>query len=240
MGGGGAGGRAAQARTDLASGAASPDPAALGRRDRPDGPLSPRRGPVRLGGSGAAGLRAWGAGRGASGPPPASPGGELGQRSPLTVRRGPRGPPGEARQRLGEEGAGCWGHHGAQGRHLGFASGTVAAGEGYALARALGRGWLSGRGGGIPRGPPCERLGELFSPWRLVVHPWRGSHRVRGGRSAAGCGTVSAVSAPTLSGCAKPGYRQVSHLYSVEPPGAKIRMFRFMRDVEPEDPMFLM
>lgn len=30
------------------------------------------------------------------------------------------------------------------------------------------------------------------------------------------------------------------HLYSVEPPGAEIRMFRFMRDVEPEDPMFLM
>ncbi|XP_063642323.1 myeloid leukemia factor 2 isoform X1 [Pan troglodytes] len=27
---------------------------------------------------------------------------------------------------------------------------------------------------------------------------------------------------------------------SVEPPGAEIRMFRFMRDVEPEDPMFLM
>lgn len=31
------------------------------------------------------------------------------------------------------------------------------------------------------------------------------------------------------------------HIFTVlEPPGAKIRMFRFMRDVEPEDPMFLM
>lgn len=30
------------------------------------------------------------------------------------------------------------------------------------------------------------------------------------------------------------------HLHSVELPGAEIRMFRFMRDVEPEDPMFLM
>lgn len=41
----------------------------------------------------------------------------------------------------------------------------------------------------------------------------------------------------------KPGSVRVAeplHLYSVEPPGAKVRMFRFMRDVEPEDPMFLM
>lgn len=33
---------------------------------------------------------------------------------------------------------------------------------------------------------------------------------------------------------------QPPYLHSVEPPGAEIRMFRFMRDVEPEDPMFLM
>lgn len=47
----------------------------------------------------------------------------------------------------------------------------------------------------------------------------------------------------TEPGVQKPGCLRVSeppHLYSVEPPGAKIRMFRFMRDVEPEDPMFLM
>ena len=46
--GGGAGGRGAHARTSPASRAASPDPAAHERRDRPDGPLSPDRGPVRL------------------------------------------------------------------------------------------------------------------------------------------------------------------------------------------------
>lgn len=184
MGGGGAGGRAARARTDLASGAASPDPAALGRRDRPDGPLSPRRGPVRLGGSGAAGLRAWGAGSWAGGVP--------------------GGRPGRPGSGCGRRGRG-WGSSRGAGPAPGFASGAAAAGRGRLWPGLRGEDGRERAAGSSPC-PPGERLGELLSPWT-------GSHRRRGGRSAAGRGgTVSAVSR-----CAKPGCRQVSPLYSVEP-----------------------
>lgn len=76
----------------------------------------------------------------------------------------------------------------------------------------------------------------------MVLNTWR---RVSlafelGEGSATVFGRDSALGVPILSRCAMLGCLQVSDLYSVEPPGAKIRMFRFMRDAEPEDPMFLM
>lgn len=89
-----------------------------------------------------------------------------------------------------------------------------------------------------------ERFEELFSPLRVVSNAtWR---RVSPEFAGVGYSIWKGQCSErphTEPGVQKPGYLRVfepPHLYSVEPPGAKIRMFRFMRDVEPEDPMFLM
>lgn len=184
-------------------------------------------------GAGLQGLRARDAGRGVRPASPASPGGVLGPGESSDSSVGTARPARDGLAAAGwEEAAGRWESSRGVGPALGIRprNGGVRGG-GQLLARALGRGWLSGRGRGISHGPPCEEGGEHLEGVSAALGV---------GRAATVEGTVSAVRVPALSGCAKPGCLQVSHLCSVEPPGAEIRMFRFMRDVEPEDPMFLM
>lgn len=147
------------------------------RRGRPDGPLSPSRGPVRLGRRGLCGLQG---GEPRSGPPsPARPAGGtgLGSRRPArwTVR-----PAGQVWQRPAPAEGGVAGViNGAAGRRSGFSSSLASEEE---LTRAWGRGWRAGVGEqhrepGEKFHDPRDGLGEPLalrtspaaegSPWSL-------------------------------------------------------------------------
>lgn len=159
------------------------------RRDRPDGPLSPDRGPVRLersgqpvrGGSGQPGCRvpgSLGCGEGSGSSLPllltrqesrvrgeGAPPGAAGTMRPTRGRSG--GGRGVRRERSG------WGHlwGGGGGRHLRFASGKVASGvRGVCFGRGFGKRMALSGGGrkqareNFPRSSFGERVEELCSP----------------------------------------------------------------------------
>lgn len=113
------------------------------RRGRPDGPLSPSRGPVRLGRRGLRGLQG---GEPRSGPPsPARPAGGTGWGSRRPARWTVR-PAGQVWQRPAPAEGGVAGViNGAAGRRSGFSSSLASEEE---LTMARGRGWRAGVGGG--------------------------------------------------------------------------------------------